>query len=148
MIELELKTKVFPTEDEEILRRSFNKIFPFEKIELSPPDKDGTAELVASAQGLDSIKFLFTQVRRQKTVQAVRDHTHNKMDFERNHCKFDINKQALVQGFIVLCTAGIDSPMGPVSVKISAQRILPVMEWLFPPTEEGKVLEVAYKPVE
>lgn len=137
-----------PTEDEEIIKNSFLKIYSFDSFRKETPNNRGVYEISASATGPQTLQHIFTQIRRQRTVETIHNYTQERLNPITNSCQFNINKQALTMGFIVLSTEPNDSPLGPVSVTIKATDIKPVMDYLFPQTQDGKVLEVNYRPNE
>ena len=148
MIKLEIKTKIYPTEENEIIFKIFRNFYPFEKLEPSIPNEDGESELHAEITGINSLNFIFNRVRRQRIVETARNHAIDRMYTIDNTCSFMLNKQALTQGKIALCETASESPLGPVNIRISANNIERVINYLFPHTEKGKVLEVNYKPEE
>ena len=148
MISIELKTLVHPTEDEEIIKKSFRKIYPFDNFVIGAPNNRGVYEISVNAVGSQTLQYLFSQIRRQRTVETIHNYTQERLNPITNSCQFNINKQALTMGFIVLSTEPNDSPLGPVSMTVFAKNIVSVMNYLFPNTQDGKVIEVDYRPNE
>lgn len=148
MILVNISTQVFPTEDLNVIKKIFNYFSNFEQLEETTPNEKGIFEVSASIEGLAGLTFLFRQSRKQRIVQAIRNHVENVMDLYANTCVFMLNKQALTQGFIGICQTPSESPLGPIHIKISATNIERVIDYLFPPTEKGRVLEVDYTPTE
>ena len=148
MIKLEIKTKIYPTEENEAIFNIFHYFYPFEELFPSKPNSKGEKELYAEITGIKSLHFLFNRVRRQRIVEVARKHAVDRINTIDNTCAFMLNKQALTQGKISLCETAEESPLGPVDIKIGAKNIEMVINYLFPHTEKGKVLEVDYKPVE
>ena len=144
MIKLQVDANVYATEDHEKLQKTIKNLFEFPSIEISSPDEHGICHLTAIGEGPDTLHFLFNQVRNQKTVEAVRRHVLYRMDLNNNFTAFYLHKQALVNKRIVLCHELDESPLDPITVKISATDIERTIEYLFPPTKAGKVLEVEY----
>ncbi len=148
MITVNIKTQVFPTEDMNAIKKIFAYFSNFDKLTESTPDENGVIDVSASVEGLSGLTFLFQRSRRQRIVQAIRNHAFNLIDLYANTCSFMLNKQALTQGHLGICQTPSESPLGPVYIKITATNIERVMEYLFPPTEKGHVLEVDYSPTD
>ncbi|UYP47958.1 hypothetical protein NEF87_004243 [Candidatus Lokiarchaeum ossiferum] len=148
MILVNISTQVFPTEDLEVIHKIFNYFSDFDELEETIPNEKGVIEVSAKMEGLSGLTFLYRQSRKQRIVQAIRNHVENLMDLHANTCVFMLNKQALTQGYIGICQTPSESPLGPIHVKISATNIERVINYLFPPTEKGHVLEVDYTPTE
>jgi predicted RNA binding protein with dsRBD fold (UPF0201 family) len=148
MIKLDVSTKMFPTEEMDLIRKMITHLYDFENVLFSPPDADGVVEVSANAEGPKTLFFLFSQTRREHIVEAVRNWALAEMIIKKNTCEFDLNKQALMQGYIALSTEPDDSPLGPVHIRISANKIEPLINYLFAHTEKGKVIEVDYVPTE
>jgi uncharacterized protein len=146
LITIEVQTIFNPTEEIEILKKLFNRIYRFSEIDISEPDQNGVRTLKANGTGPKTLYFLFQQVRKQRIVEAVRKTVLNRMNPGNNTCTFLLNKQAMSQGYISVCHQSAESPMGPIYVTISAEDIEFVMEYLFPHTEDGKVFEADYSP--
>ncbi|MHA1646867.1 MAG: RNA-binding domain-containing protein [Promethearchaeota archaeon] len=154
MITLKIRTIIYPSEDLKQIKRIFEYFYPFslstesEEIKISEPNDIHKSIASATINGLHALDFLFTQVRKQRIVEAVRKFVLERMDLNNNICKFLLHKQTLTKGSIVLCSEPEESPLGPVEIEISAENIEYVLNYLFPETEHGKVLEVSYIPEE
>ncbi len=148
MITLIVRTTLNPTGNIEIIEKALNLLYPFEDFEISEPNSRGQIYISAQATGPNALQFLFTQVRRQRIVQALHNYVIDIMNLDRNEATFMINKQALTQKYLSLCTEPEESPLGPIFITIKADNIDRVINYLFPETENGKVLEVNYKPAE
>jgi len=146
VISLKIKMNLYPTEEKENLVILFNFFFPFETITTSEPDSSGVSEMSAEIQGINALNFIYKQVRKQRTVEALRHFILPRIIFNTNSCKFLIHKQALSMGKVVLCKTKAESPLGPVYLEYKANKIEDVIEYLFPPTERGRVIEANYTP--
>lgn len=146
VISLKIKMNLYPTEEKEILVKLFHFFYPFETITTSAPDSSGVSEMSAEIIGKDALNFIYKQVRKQRTVEALRHFVLPRIIFNTNSCKFLIHKQALSMGKVVLCKTKEESPLGPVYLEFRANKIEDVIEYLFPPTAKGRVIEANYNP--
>ena len=146
VISLKIKMNLYPTEEKENLVNMFNLFYPFETITTSEPDSSGVSEMSAEIEGNNALNFIYKQVRKQRTVEALRHFILPRIIFNTNSCKFLIHKQALSTGKVVLCKTAAESPLGPVYLEYKANKIEDVIEYLFPPTEKGRVIEANYTP--
>ena len=144
MIKLHLQTKLNPTEEREKIAGLFNLFYEFPTFSISDPDEEQVCTFEAEAEGPDTLNYLFNQIRRQRTVEAVRKQVLRRMDLNHQSVSFMVHKQALMNSKIVLCTQSTESPLGPIYVTITADNIERTINYLFPPTEDGKVLEADY----
>lgn len=144
MIKLQVQTKIYPTEDSQRISTLLHTIYPFSEFNISEPDEKGIQTITGIAEGAASLQYLFQQVRQQRTVEAVRRHVLYRIDLNHNKVTFLIHKQALVKHRIVLCQDPRESPLGPISITITSEKIEALIDYLFPATEKGKVLEVDY----
>ena len=141
MIQVTLKTKIHPSEDEAIIREilsQFGESFTFEITEISP---SGVQEISANMTGLEATHFIFSQIRKNRTVEAFRQHLLNQLDPNGADITFMVNKQILTKGKIILCKTSSESPLGPVWITLSSSNLPLLIDYIFPPTEKGKVLE-------
>ena len=141
MIQVTLKTKINPSEDEAVIREiltQFGESFTFDTKEISLV---GVKKITATMTGLEATHFIHTQVRRNRTVETFRQYLLNQLDPNSDEITFMINKQILTQGKIVLVNTMKESPLGPVWITLSSSNLTILVDYLFPPTEMGKVLE-------
>ena len=148
MIKLTLKIPIYPTETVNNLQHIFEHFNPTEdfKSSITETEDDGVKILSMTLHGLESVAFLFRQTRRQRVVEAVRRYALERMDLNHHQCILLLHKQALFQKRIAVCGDSTESPLGAVQVIIDSHDIERLMEYLFPHTEMGKVLEVDYIP--
>src|SRR6056297_492794 len=148
MIELEVETEVRPTESEEKIREALETLYPFSRYTRTDPDYRNVYRIKAKGEGAETLKNLFEQVRRQRIVQTLRNQILSIMDLNNNEVEFMVNKQALTRGKISLCTMARESPLGPVHIRISGNDIEEIIDYLFPETKRGKVIEAGFIPKE
>ncbi|MHA1510436.1 MAG: hypothetical protein ACTSRX_01805 [Promethearchaeota archaeon] len=146
VISLKIKMNLYPTEEKENLVQLFKFFYSFEIITTLEPNSLGFSEMSAEIIGNNALNFIYKQVRKQRTVEAFRHFILPRIIFNTNSCKFLIHKQALSMGKVVLCKNKEESPLGPVYLEFQANKIEDVIEYLFPPTEKGRVIEANYTP--
>lgn len=148
MIKLTVKIPVYPTELEASIQKIFEHFNPAEDFvsSISKSEENGLKIMSMTMQGIESLTFLFRHSRRQRIVEAVRRYTLELMDLNHNQCLLLLNKQALFQKKITVCSEASDSPLGPVQVQIESYNIERLVDYLFPHTKMGKVIEVDYIP--
>ncbi len=132
---------IFPTENIDKIKQICNLFTELDNFDDLIHEKNEYKEIRFIIEGIEGLKFLFSQVRKQKIVEAVRGHVYNFINVDMNRCSFILNKQALTMGKVGLCYNSDESPLGPVRITISANHIESVINYLFPPTENGQVLE-------
>ena len=148
MIKLTLKIPIYPTELEKNIQSIFAHFNPREGFTsfITKSEENGVQIRSMIMQGLEAVTFLFRQTRRQRVVEALRRYALERMDLNNNQCILLFHKQALFQKRIAVCGDPNESPLGPIQVTIDSHDIEPLIEYLFPHTEMGKVLEVDYIP--
>ena len=126
---------LYPTEDEDKVRRAVENIFePSEwRVEELP---DGMRRLIAESPSLSGLNRLRDKLRRQKTLDAARYMMRRFSTQDR--LIFYLHKQAAYVGFAVFCLPEGESPLGPIEVVVESQDPKKVLDWLAPPTSEGK----------
>ncbi|MHA1618717.1 MAG: hypothetical protein ACTSVZ_05490 [Promethearchaeota archaeon] len=148
MIQVTLTTQINPSEDEAVIREiltQFGESFTFDIQEISLV---GVKKITAKMTGLEATHFIYSQVRRNRTVETFRQYLLNQLDPNSEDITFMVNKQILTQGKIVLSNTMKESPLGPVWITLSSSNVPFLIDYLFPPTEMGKVLELGVIPDE
>jgi len=96
--------------------------------------------IVGEADRLEHLRQLYEKLRGQYIVEAARGLL--KKGIVGDELIFFLNKQAAYVGKIHFCAPERESPMGAIKVMIKSSRINEVVEWLCPPTINGKPQEV------
>jgi predicted RNA binding protein with dsRBD fold (UPF0201 family) len=148
MIKLDVEAMVFPSEDEQKVKKAICFLYPFEEITKTSTEEPETYKIIGTANGLIALDKLFSTVRKQRNVQVFHNYLNEAMNIKRNRVRFMLNKQFLTVGRINLCETEDESPLGPVYVTISGDNIEKIVNYLFPPTEDGAVLEATDIPTE
>ena len=140
MIELHISTKLYPTEDRENIISLFNLFYDFSNVKINEENSEHVRIIEASAEGRKSLNFLFQQIRRQRTVEAVRKQVLRRMDLNHQKVTFYLHKQAAVVGQIHFCELAGESPLGPIIVTVSTEDPVWFVDWLTPHTENGQIV--------
>ncbi|WP_457559338.1 hypothetical protein [Candidatus Harpocratesius sp.] len=148
MITLTLFTKIYPSEDPNIIEQILAQFGTSEKIEIKDSSESHVKEIQMVFHGRENTNFIFSQIRKNRTVEAFRQFLLAKLEHETHSITFMINKQVLTKGKIVLCKTPSESPLGPVWVTLESTNLPILIDYLFPPTEKGKVIEAKIIPVE
>lgn len=150
LIKLSIETEMHYSEDKQIIEDAISRIYNFEEFETVISEKEeesGLKIIRAQAEGIHTLSNLFTMVREQQIVESVRNHVLNRVYPKRTKVKFALHKQALTRGRISLVSFPGESPLGPIIITIesgSTIQLTKLVEWLFPRTDKGKVIEVKY----
>lgn len=148
MIQVQISTKIYPSEDENRIFELFQLFDEECEIEISERNEDGIREASTNLTGIESLTFLYQTVRKTRTVEAFRQFMLKRIEPEDTQVTFMMNKQVLTKKKAVLCRYSTESPLGPIWITISSKNLLRLIDYLFPHTEKGKVIEVAYQPTE
>ncbi|MCX8204475.1 MAG: hypothetical protein N3H31_02345 [Candidatus Nezhaarchaeota archaeon] len=134
MGKVEVKTPLYPTEDEEKVKVAIqNLLTPGEwRVE----EEQGKKFLVASSSTLTCLNRLREKLRRQRTLDAARYMMKRFSSVEE--LAFYLHKQAAYVGYAVFCLPEGESPLGAIQVTIKASDLKRVLDWLAPPTVNGR----------
>ncbi|MFX0169173.1 MAG: RNA-binding domain-containing protein [Candidatus Hodarchaeota archaeon] len=135
IISVNLWAKVKPTEDIEKVKQAFLNLCPPATIKVIQNSHQGTV-LEGHATGVESISQLAKKFREQRILQAVRNQLLAAV--QENSIMFGMQRQAAFANRFHLCDLDDYSAMGPIHVKISADHIRDVIDYISPPTMKGK----------
>lgn len=124
---------VYPTESAEKVEAAIKKLFP--DIELRLEQRSGFEDrLTGIAAGSASLEKLRQLLRRQKILDtARRTFFKSKQD---NAIEFKLNKQVAYIAKVNFVEEEI--ALGPIYIRIEAEDIDRLIDWLAPLTEDGK----------
>ncbi len=123
-----LEARVNPTETLEKVARAVRNIFAIE----APTLRYDAARSVLTAvlEGRESLQGLSDAIQGGRVVTAARavlNRSRREATFQ-----FYLNKQAAYSGRISFCDPDGESPMGPISVKITTDAPRQLLDWLTP----------------
>ena len=147
MIKMTLTTRIYPTESEFTVKQALRNVFDFEdsEAEISTNEEKLYQIITVEKTGVEALDELFRGIRKEKIVEAFRQHFLSRMDSDQNLLRFKIHKQALMVPSFHVCELDEESPLGPVEVTIESPNILELINYLAPPTVKGEVQELPYK---
>ena len=135
--EIVAEVEVRPTEDEDKVLRALLNVFEPEKIEkVSLGEK---VVIRATASSLASLQRLHRLLRAQEILEAARSYMLKSV--KGDTVTILLHKQAAYEGKISLLSWDSESPLGPIKITITFRpNVRDVIDWLSPPTSQGKPL--------
>ncbi|MEM1657820.1 MAG: RNA-binding domain-containing protein [Candidatus Jordarchaeales archaeon] len=137
-MKIRVETPLKPTEDPDKVIRALKNILNVDYQTYKEGDEE---RLVGEAEGIDSLRQIYEKLREQYIVEAARGVL--KRNIRENELTFYLNKQAAYVGKLHFCAPERESPMGAIKVTIISNKINELVEWLCPPTIDGKPQETA-----
>ncbi len=136
MFLLRVEVEARATEDQDKVARAVKNVFDVDPrvVELS----EGYRLLVAESSSIESLKKLHALLRQQRALDAAR--TYMLKNRRGSSLELKLHKQAAYAGRVSLLTFDEESPLGPVRVLIVSDKIDEIIDWLAPPTSQGKPL--------
>ncbi len=135
MIILTLEAEVKLTENIEKVKKAMLNISPMVQFEKLPLDAN-FERLRAKAIGVEAISTLAKKFRDQRIIEAVRQVLLKSV--QNDHVVFGMHRQAAFMNRFHLCDLDDYSAMGPICVRINADNIRDVIDYISPPTIAGK----------
>ncbi len=135
-ISLTISALVYPTESQEKVEAAIKRLFP--ALEFKLEQGFGSAKrLIGSATDIESLRKLHELLRRQRILDTARStFLKNK---QGNAIEFELNKQVAYIGRINFVEEAI--ALGSIHVRIEAEEIDRVIDWLAPVTKDGKPVQ-------
>jgi predicted RNA binding protein with dsRBD fold (UPF0201 family) len=133
MITIEVSAPVNPTEDVKKVQKAIENIFI--GLEFQLHEREGMKPRLLGSGNHESLIKLHMLIRDRKILDTARTN----IRFEGNNVTFLLNKQAAFVGKVSFPPG--DEPLGSIWVEIvteSPDEAMKVVDWLAPPTEEGK----------
>jgi len=135
LITLLLLAEVKATEDPEKVREALLNICPSAQIEIIQ-EASGSTVMKGRAEGPEALTHLAKKFSEERILEAVRQVLIKSV--KDNTLSFALHRQAALMGRIHLCDPDDISAMGPIHVEIRAQNISDVIDYISPPTVDGK----------
>lgn len=145
MIHVKVSTPVYPTEDQEKVKRSILALFAGINIEKKSVEASETEPgsfpcfLFSGEGGVELLLILHKLIRKEKIIDSVRDKVFNKgLLNDSLSITFLLNKQVAFVG--IPSIPAQEEPLGSIKVIIKAdspEEMERLIEWLLPVTENG-----------
>ncbi|MBS7248768.1 MAG: RNA-binding domain-containing protein [Candidatus Jordarchaeales archaeon] len=137
-MKIRVETPLKPTEDPDKVVRALKNVL---NVDYQVFGEGEDKKMVGEAEGLEHLRQLYEKLRGQYIVEAARGIL--KKGIKGDELTFFLNKQAAYVGKVHFCAPERESPMGAIKVTIKSSKIDEVVEWLCPPTINGKPQEAA-----
>lgn len=145
MIRIKVSTPVYPTEDQEKVKRSILALFAGINIEKKSVEASETEPgnfpsfLFSGEGGVELLLTLHRLIRKEKIIDSVRDKVFSKgLSNDSLSIRFLLNKQVAFVG--IPSIPAQEEPLGSTEVVIKADSLEEMerfIEWLLPITENG-----------
>ena len=128
-VDVKAEVIVNPTEDQGKVAKALRTVLKVDSIERSELSKECFL-LKAEASGLDALLPLRALLRQDRIRDAARAMLFSGIDGKR--IRFYINKQVAYVSHVSFTQPGDESPLGPISVEISCDDPISVIDWIAP----------------
>ncbi|MEM0198055.1 MAG: RNA-binding domain-containing protein [Fervidicoccaceae archaeon] len=132
-----VEVPVKPTEKEEVILKLIESIITSTDVRIEGEEMGRVA--LATSPCLSSLTKLHSMLRRERILDSARKYLLS--GIHGDTLTFLMHKQALAAGKISFVSNENESPLGPVIVTVVHPRIHEVVDWLAPPTREGKPIK-------
>ncbi|MGA2785000.1 MAG: RNA-binding domain-containing protein [Candidatus Bathyarchaeia archaeon] len=133
-INVTVEAAVNPTEDESKVQRALLNIFPNAKVERHSK-RDDVITLRIQGLGFNFLSTFRNIIRQERIREAARRILMSKV--EGDHITIFLHKQAAFVGRISFCGPEGESPLGPISIKITTPSPESVVDYLAATGKDG-----------
>jgi predicted RNA binding protein with dsRBD fold (UPF0201 family) len=134
MLLVRVEAEVRPTEDPEKVVRAVRNLVDVELKVVELPELYKL--VVGESSSVDSLRRLHAALRQERILDAARSYMLKNR--RGNSLELKLHKQAAYAGHISLVTYDDESPLGPIRVIIASDKINDIIDWLAPPTSQGR----------
>ncbi len=137
MVYIRVEVEIRPTEDEEKVLKALKNVVLIDNIRIVELSS-GYRLAVAEGNDISMLLKLYELLRRQRILDTARNilMKHSQGDV----LNIKLNKQAAYQGYVSFVEDESESPLGPISITISSDKLYEVIDWLAPRTSHGRPL--------
>jgi len=125
-----IEAEINPTENPEKVKLAIENIFGAVEFEVQTRNRGSL--LTARTKGTDGLTKLYNLLRRERIRDATRAVLFGGL--ENDSIIFYLNKQVAFAGHVSFCESTGESPLGPITVKISCDNPRALIDWLAPRT--------------
>lgn len=137
MIKVRVEAEVRPTEAIERVRQAIFNIVDIPN--LNTVDLGGGRKLlVGESSDIKSLMRLHHLLRTERILDAARNIMFKSL--LNNTIVLRIHKQSAFAGRVSFVTHDDESPLGPIIITITSDKIREIIDWLAPKTSKGKPL--------
>ncbi len=123
-VEIKVEAPVNPSEDSQKVIDAVTNV-----VQCSPEFRYGS-RIVGRAAGTEALSVLYEQVRSKSAMGVLRRMLLDNRAGESTW--FLLNKQAATAGIAAVIDEEQESPLGPIRVIISCEKLDPLIDWLVP----------------
>ncbi|MEM2007199.1 MAG: RNA-binding domain-containing protein [Sulfolobales archaeon] len=134
MFILRVETEVRPTESLDKVSKAIKNVLDVELVEVEL--SEGYRLLVGESNSLESLRKLHQALRQHRILDSAR--AYMLKNRKGNSLELKLHKQAAFAGRISLVTYDEESPLGPIRVLVVSDKIDELVDWLAPPTTQGR----------
>ena len=131
ILDFDCKVEAFctinPSEDPEKVKEAISNVLSDIEIHSS------NNSLKATSENLETLSHIFDVIHSRKTLQVYRRSL--KKNCSNDSTWFYLNKQAASANVVVLCDEAEESPLGPIKIILTSNRIEDVIDWLVSPEQ-------------
>ncbi len=121
-VDIRVECQVNPSEDPAKVARSVKNVIS----NSSPELKDSMVRVVTKNPA--SLSIIYEQARSRRIMSVFRKALLNNMI--ANSTWFYLNKQAAYAGTVSICEEESESPLGPIKVTLTSNKLESVIDWL------------------
>ena len=139
-LELSIKTRIYPSEEQEKVEQTIKNIFPDVNVEVEQNERGEKYLFGSKKGGADLLKKIYIQLRNQRILDVARKKLVGNMVGETTDIL--LHKQAAFMSKVNFCDFEDAGPLKGIEVTITSQIIQTVIDWLAPQTVKGKEVKM------
>ncbi|MEM0026327.1 MAG: RNA-binding domain-containing protein [Ignisphaera sp.] len=132
---IRIEAEVRPTEDLNKVIKAIKNIFNFRNIKVEELGNERKL-IIIEENNVEALTKLRDILRRQRILDTARNILLK--NYKGNVIEVKLNKQAAYQGIVSFVDSDNESPLGPINMVISSDKIELIIDWLTPKTSHGK----------
>ncbi|ABW02815.1 RNA-binding domain-containing protein [Caldivirga maquilingensis] len=125
-VEVEVYAEVKPTESEVKVKRAVLNIIELDELEVI--DVNGVKYIHGKARGLSYLSRIRDLIRRERIRDTARDLLNHSV--VGDEVVINVNKQAAYVGVLSFAMGEVESPLGPITIRIKSSNPQQLIMWL------------------
>ncbi len=138
MIEIRIEAEVRPTEDVEKVKNAVLNLINIGRLDVVSLG-EGYKLLVGVSKDVKSLIKLHRLLRVERILDTARSIMLKSLTGS-NTIVLKFHKQSAYAGKVSLITHDEESPLGPITLTITSDRVRSIIDWLAPKTSKGRPL--------